>query len=75
MDYPIIFDILDTLLVIATAPAEKLPPPMTRQEVLTQQLYSADCETTRDGIKMTCQAAFEQDLQRAYYWEDTKNGK
>jgi len=77
MSSPVLFDILDVLLSFTfTNPPERLPPPMARAEVMTQQLYTDDCTTMRDGIELTCQAAFAQDLQRAYKLEEkTQNGK
>ena len=70
---PIIFDVLDMALTIVTGvPYEKPPPPMTQQEVLAQKLYADDCLTTRDGIEMACQAAFEQDVKRGFEFDESK---
>ena len=75
MSSPLLFDIVDTILEIVTAQPkpEALPPPMTLEQVLVQPLYSADCMTTRDGLMMTCNAAFRQDLQRSDLIEERKN--
>ena len=74
MSSPLLFDIADTILTIMTAQPkpEALPPPMTREQVLAQPLYPADCMTTRDGLVMTCNAAFRQDLKRSDLVEERK---
>ena len=73
MDFPVLYDIIDAVIQITIVnPPVRLPPPMTRAEVAAQHLYADDCMTTRDGIAMTCETAFQQDLNRAYAFEERK---
>jgi len=71
MEPSLLYDVADLLLgIMLTSPPVALPPPMTRAEVAAQHLFADDCLTTRDGILMTCEAAFQQDLNRAYTFEE-----
>ena len=71
MEPGLLYDVADLLLgIMLTSPPVNLPPPMTRAEVAAQHLFADDCLTTRDGIPMTCEAAFQQDLNRAYAFEE-----
>lgn len=71
MEPGLLYDVADLLLgIMLTSPPVNLPPPMTRQEVYAQKLYAADCLTTRKGVEMSCEAAFHQDLNRAYAFEE-----
>ena len=66
---------LQTLLgdvIVSLIGAGPLQAPMTKAEVYAQHLYTDDCQTTRDGIAMSCQAAFIQDLDRAYAFDERK---
>lgn len=67
MEPGLLYDVADLLLgIMLTSPPVNLPPPMTRAEVAAQHMFADDCLTTRDGILMTCEAAFQQDLDQAY---------
>jgi len=57
-------DLLTDLIlgIITSAQLANLPPPMTREEVRAQVLYTDECKTTRSSIPMTCQEAFIHDL-------------
>ena len=73
MEPGLLYDVADLLLgIMLTSPPVNLPPPMTRQEVAAQHLHADDCRTTRDGIELSCEAAFQQDLNRAYAFEEGK---